>query len=208
MDDGIHDLWPTRLLKRTLPGAEAANTGIAEILLSMAAQNAQLTADYLANDVLHREHPALQWLSQCVNQSVVEYLQHAGVRHEVQWQLQSWANVNRRGDYHGLHNHPHSYLSGTYYVQVPAQTPDAGQRRDIDPGSISFFDPRPQANMQAIAGDGEIDPELRLLPSAGTLLLWPAWLHHMVHPNAADSPRLSISFNVVLKRDGRHLPRH
>jgi hypothetical protein len=30
---------------------------------------------------------------------------------------------------------------------------------------------------------------------------------HFVHPNLSDEPRVSISFNIVLKRSNDYLPR-
>ncbi|MGF1610571.1 MAG: putative 2OG-Fe(II) oxygenase [Kiloniellales bacterium] len=44
-------------------------------------------------------------------------------------------------------------------------------------------------------------------PSPGLLLLWPAFLFHFVHPNLSREPRISISFNVVLKWSDDYLPR-
>jgi len=99
-------------------------------------------------------------------------------------------------------------LSGTYYVAVPQQ-PDRGAlpgRADRTPGAISFYDPRPQANMTAIKGDPQIEAAHLIRPEAGTLLLWPAFLLHLVHPNLARAPRISISFNLVLKSGQDLLP--
>ena len=48
--------------------------------------------------------------------------------------------------------------------------------------------------------DGQFNPEYRRLPMPAELFLWPSFLHHLVHPNLVDEPRVSISFNVVLKR--------
>ena len=87
--------------------------------------------------------------------------------------------------------------------------PDQGTadtfRSDLNLGAISFFDPRPQANMGAVSGDDQFDPESRRLPDAGELFLWPAFLHHLVHPNLVDVPRLSISFNVMLRNKANYL---
>ena len=60
--------------------------------------------------------------------------------------------------------------------------------------------------MTAIKGDPQIEAEYTLLPEPGTVLLWPAFLHHFVHPNLSRKPRISISFNLVLKRSDSHLP--
>ncbi len=208
--EGFLDLWPTTLLQRHLPGAAEANRVLAPLILerdaAAAAAGGELTGDYRAENLLEARHPALDWLRQCINKTAIDYLRRAGLDYEVRWTLQGWANVNRFGDYHDPHNHPHAYLSGTYYVAVPRESEPLPGRRDRRPGAISFYDPRAQANMTAIRGDPQIEAEYSLLPAPGLLLLWPAFLHHFVHPNLARAPRISISFNLVLKRADSHLP--
>ncbi len=209
-------LWPTRLLQRVLPGAEPANAALESLILAEEeSHGGSLTTDYQAQDFFARSHPVVEWLKTCINKSVGDYLAAQAINYDVRWSVQGWANINRQGDYHNLHNHPHSYLSGTYYVAVPEQSDTGqheteqratGQRSDLNPGAISFYDPRGQVNMNAIAGDGQIDPEYRLLPSPGMILLWPSFLMHSVHPNAAEAPRISISFNILLNRDAHQLP--
>ena len=171
------------------------------------ATNKNMTSDYLSVKIFEIETPVIDWLKTCINKTVSDYLQQQGQDYRIDWGLQGWANINRRGDYHNLHNHPHSYLSGTYYVQVPpADALDQGSRADLNPGAISFFDPRPQANMLSIRDDAQIDAEHRILPTAGMLLLWPSFLHHLVRPNLSDQMRISISFNIVLKWKDEYLP--
>jgi len=204
--NGFVTLWPTLLLRESLPGFEAPNGMLRELVLKLDQQNSNLTTDYLGVDFLQNEHPAVMWLLQCFHVAVKRYMQQQGIDYDTQWSLQGWPNINRRGDYHALHNHPHSYLSGTYYVDVPRQKTAKNNRKDIAPGEISFYDPRTQANMTAIKNDLQIEAEYSILPKSGDLLLWPSWLHHFVHPNFSDKPRLSISFNVVLKRTSDYLP--
>ena len=226
MSEGFIDLWPTTLLARHLPGAEPANAALMQLLLQLesgynanadqtkdgaetASTNLRpdLTSSYLQQDLLSVEHPAIHWLASCINKTVADYVRNSGVDIDVSWQIQAWPNINRLGDYHNLHNHPHSYLSGTYYVHLPdVNKQQAGSRSDLDPGAISFFDPRGQANMTAIKGDGQIDPEHRVQPVAGQILLWPSFLHHFVHPNLSSEHRISVSFNVILKMTKELLP--
>ena len=199
-------LWPTTLMRHALPGAGEANPLLAALVEQLDAQSADMTVDYLSGDFLAHPHPAVGWLKACLDRAVLDYARHVGVDYPLDWRLQAWPNLNRFGDYHNLHNHPHSWLSGTYYVRVPAGAePDEG-RSDRTPNAISLFDPRPQANMLAIRGDREVDPEHRLLPSAGELLLWPAFLHHLVHVNLSREARISVSFNVVLRWRDDYLP--
>ena len=74
------------------------------------------------------------------------------------------------------------------------------------PGAITFYDPRGAANMTAIKGDPQIEAEFTVRPKAGDILLWPAFLTHFVHPNLSKQPRVSISFNAVLKWSDAYLP--
>ncbi len=198
-------LWPTLFMSVELPGHEQANAMLSGLVLERNAQQAQMTTDYLSQNIFDDEHPALVWLRQCFDRAVLDYAREAGIDYPLDWTIQAWPNVNFKGDYHNLHNHPHAWLSGTYYLNVPDQENAEIYRSDLNPASISFFDPRPQANMGAIRNDGQFDPEYRRLPKAGELFVWPAFLHHLVHPNLVDVPRLSISFNVVLKNKSQYL---
>lgn len=202
----FHTLWPTTLMRLTLPGADAANPLLAGIIAERDAAVADMTADYLGGDLLALDHPVIGWLRTCFQRAVVDFARRAGVDYELDFTLQAWANVNRLGDYHNLHNHPHAWLSGTYYVHVPEEGTRLPGRSDRTPNAISFFDPRPQANMLAIRGDGQVDPEHRVQPKAGELMVWPAFLHHLVHPNLSEEPRISVSFNAVLRWRDSYLP--
>lgn len=101
-----------------------------------------------------------------------------------------WVNVMDKDAIHAPHIHPHSAVSGTYYVTVPPKA-----------GAIRFEDPRLAMMMAAPPRKKTARPENRsfiaVAPKAGTLLLWESWLRHGVEPNAAKRPRISISFNYA-----------
>ena len=204
--DGFHQLWPTPLLKRRIPGHEAANAELLQVIRAEEAKRSDLTTDYRGGNLLTLEHPVCHWLKACINKTVIDYLRHCGLNYQVDWSLQAWPNVNRLGDYHDPHNHPHAYLSGTYYVSVPERMAPLGTRRDVRPGAITFYDPRGAANMTAIRGDPQIEAEFTLRPRPGEILLWPAFLTHFVHPNLSEEERVSVSFNAVLKWSDDYLP--
>ena len=195
----FHHLWPTVFMSLELPGAAPANAVLAEAFLAQDKDTDALTERYLEQDVFAMSHPAVGWLRQCVERAVLDYAAQVGLDYRPEFDVQGWVNINRCGDYHNLHNHPHSWLSGTYYVAVP-DDPGVAHRSDLNPSAISFFDPRAQANMNAVKGDGQFDPEYRRLPKSGEMFLWPSFLHHLVHPNLSDEARISVSFNVVLTR--------
>tara|TARA_B100000214_G_scaffold350142_1_gene303573 strand:+ start:161 stop:796 length:636 start_codon:yes stop_codon:yes gene_type:complete len=205
MPEGIVDLWPTKLLRRHLENYQEPNRQLLKLIREMEKSNRELTTDYRDNNLLNLDHPGTNWLRFEVNQSVIQYLKSIEIRYSVDWQIHAWANINRMGDYHDLHNHPHCYLSGTYYLKMPGNA-EYGRRRDLRPNRISFYDPRPNVNMGSIKNDPYVDPEFTILPEPGLLLLWPAFLNHFVHPNLSKETRVSVSFNIILKWADHYIP--
>ncbi len=205
-NDGFVTLWPTVVLKRMLPEAQSANKELARVIEDLDRRHRDLTTDYRSDNLFTLENAAAVWLRECVNITVRDYFQHLGMNYDIRWSLQAWANVNRFGDYHDYHNHPHAYLSGTYYVRIPDEREKLDSRNDVRPGRLTLYDPRACANMTAIKGDPYIDPEFTVDPQAGMILLWPAFINHFVHPNLSKQPRISVSFNVVLKWSEDYLP--
>ena len=99
-----------------------------------------------------------------------------------------WINVTGRGGYHTAHIHPHSAISGTYYVAVPRGA-----------SAIRFEDPRlaqmmaaPPKRAAARRGNSNV---VTIVPRPGTLLLWESFLRHEVPESRAAGTRISISFN-------------
>ena len=204
--DGFVSLWPTVVLKRMLPDTRAANEELARLIEELDRRHRGLTTDYRSDNLFTMEHPATAWLRDCANVTVRDYFRHLGMDYDIRWSMQAWANINRFGDYHDYHNHPHAYLSGTYYVRVPRKMERLETRNDVRPGRLTLYDPRYSANMIAIRGDPYVDPEYTVQPEPGMILLWPAFVNHFVHPNLSKEPRLSVSFNVMLQWSDDYLP--
>jgi uncharacterized protein (TIGR02466 family) len=114
----------------------------------------------------------------------------------VQWNLEGrelamtdcWINIMSRHVVHGLHLHPLSTLSGTYYVDVPAGSP-----------GIKFEDPRLDRFMAAPPRRADARRENRpwiIVPAVpGQLVLFESWLRHEVVPHPIAAERVSVSFN-------------
>ena len=183
------DLWPTVLLRRRLAGHAQPNAALSELIEAMYRGSEQLTTRYQGVDFLGIDADAVRWLRTAIDETVAAYFRQSGMDYPIRWSLQSWPNVNRRGDYHPPHNHAWCYLSGTYYVKLP----------DDGGGAISFYDPRGTVNMLMPAGESAGAHEYTLRPGPGTLLLWHASLNHLVHPHQSEQARISISFNIVLE---------
>jgi uncharacterized protein (TIGR02466 family) len=99
-----------------------------------------------------------------------------------------WVNVLKSGGAHSGHIHPHSIISGTFYVAVP---PGAGRLKLEDPRL-----PLMMAAPQRMA-DAPEDSQTFVYaePQPGTILLWESWLRHEVTAGAGKGDRISISFN-------------
>jgi uncharacterized protein (TIGR02466 family) len=99
-----------------------------------------------------------------------------------------WVNIMPHRVAHGLHLHPLSTISGTYYVTTPAGTP-----------GLKLEDPRLERMMAAPprrAAAGEARQPWVVLPAeAGSLVLFESWLRHEVPVNTVRAERISISFN-------------
>ena len=207
-DAGFEQLWPTIISKRTIPGHQRPNQSLLALIERLEAGNSQLTTGYRDADLLTLNDPAAQWLTQCINVTVRDYFAHLAMNYDIRWSVHGWANVNRFGDYHDYHNHPHAYLSGTYYVQVPTDIAPRAGRSDLRPGCLSLYDARTAVNMNAIKGDPYVNPEYTIQPTPGLIVMWPSFINHFVHPNLAQQSRVSVSFNVMLDWSDEYLPQH
>jgi uncharacterized protein (TIGR02466 family) len=101
-----------------------------------------------------------------------------------------WVNIMPHGTTHGLHLHPLSTISGTYYVRTPRGCP-----------GLKLEDPRLERMMAAPPRRAKAARENRpwvVLPAeAGSLLLFESWLRHEVPANLTAGERVSISFNFA-----------
>jgi uncharacterized protein (TIGR02466 family) len=99
-----------------------------------------------------------------------------------------WVNLMGRHAVHGLHLHPLSTLSGTYYVQTPPGSP-----------GLKFEDPRLDRFMAAPPRRADAARSNRAwvtLPArVGHLVLFESWLRHEVAPMRGSRERVSVSFN-------------
>jgi uncharacterized protein (TIGR02466 family) len=102
-----------------------------------------------------------------------------------------WANLLKAGGAHSGHIHPHSVVSGTCYIAVPAGA-----------GALKLEDPRLPMLMAAPPRRRDAPADLATFvyaePKAGSVFLWESWLRHEVVPGTGRGERISISFNYRL----------
>ena len=140
------------------------------------------------NSILEEEgfSEILDYLNECTSAIVKDFYKEDTKF----FMVNSWVNVNKKGNYNVGHIHPNSHWSCAYYVTETYSAP------------IYFTDPRMRATMCAVNDmqkdkySYNIGPEKNV---PGDALFFPSWLEHSVANNLTDHPRISISCNFVLK---------
>jgi uncharacterized protein (TIGR02466 family) len=139
---------------------------------------------YASLNDLPKRDPAFADLAKLLARHAAAFAKECGFDLAHKPRLDSlWANLLKSGGQHSGHIHPHSIISGTFYVAVPAGS-----------GAIRFEDPRLPLMM---AAPPRADTFVAVAPRPGLLLLWESWLRHEVLPGTGRGERLSVSFNFA-----------
>ena len=139
---------------------------------------------YASLDDLPRRDPAIAALAKLLTKFAETFAREAGLELGRKAKLDSlWVNLLKSTGHHSGHIHPHSIISGTFYVEVPPGS-----------GAIRFEDPRLPLMM---AAPQRADSFVSVEPRPGLLLMWESWLRHEVMPGVGRGERLSISFNFA-----------
>ncbi|MBS0471607.1 MAG: tetratricopeptide repeat protein [Proteobacteria bacterium] len=104
-----------------------------------------------------------------------------------QARLHCWGLIQRSGEFENWHVHRGGWLSGVYYVDLPAAFSVAGDGA----GCIEYGPP------PSLATEPAPTAPLRIAPCEGMLLLAPSHYHHRTIPFTADGYRISFAFDVV-----------
>ncbi len=103
-----------------------------------------------------------------------------------------WVNIMPSQAFHTAHIHPHSVISGTFYVDAPANS-----------SGLKFEDPRMGLMMNSPVLIPKAKKEnlrhFTIQPRSGDLVLFESWLRHEVPLNTSQKPRISVSFNYGWK---------
>jgi len=188
------DLFVTRLYEATI-GDERLLEELAHSIRSLAEDDqagrawsedhhyAGYTSYASLNDLTKRD-PTIADLARLVTRHAAEFERDCKFERRRKPRLDSlWVNLLKAGGHHSGHIHPHSVISGTFYVEAPAGS-----------GLIRFEDPRLPMMM---AAPQRPDSFITVEPRPGLLLLWESWLRHEVMPGTGRGERLSISFNFA-----------
>jgi uncharacterized protein (TIGR02466 family) len=142
---------------------------------------------YSSASRMHRLSPTFAMLERKLARHVAAFVRALGF--EMQGRelamTDCWVNIMPRQVVHGLHLHPLSTISGTYYVRTPGGC--AGLKLE-DPRLDRFMAAPPRTA-------AAVRPWVEIPVAAGRLVLFESWLRHEVAPNPRATERISISFN-------------
>lgn len=139
---------------------------------------------YASLNDLPKRDPTLATLGKLLTRHAIQFALECAFDLPRKPRLDSlWVNLLKAGGQHSGHIHPHSIISGTFYVEVP-----------LNSGAIRFEDPRLP---QMMAAPQRPDTFVTVDPLPGLLLMWESWLRHEVLAGTGKGERLSISFNFA-----------
>jgi uncharacterized protein (TIGR02466 family) len=147
---------------------------------------------YASMNALHRFSSTFEGLEKKITKHVKAYAKALDfdLRGREIYMTDCWVNMMPPGTTHGLHLHPLSFISGTYYVHTPPGCP-----------GIKFEDPRLDRFMAAPPRKAKSRPEnepfVTFPAESGNVILFESWLRHEVPANQVEEERISISFNYA-----------
>ena len=98
----------------------------------------------------------------------------------------AWSVRLSSGGYHTDHVHQCGWISSVFYVFVPSVM----KLEVVYVGWLRFGRP-------GIATQPALEPDGRVKPEPGKLVLFPSYMWHGVEPFESDQHRLTVAFDVV-----------
>lgn len=152
---------------------------------------------YQTDDIGFARTPALQALNAAleavVRRRAAEARRHAAHPFHraapTEFRLYSWGVILKEKGYQAPHFHPHGWMSGVYYIDVPDDITESDPARA---GWIEFGRGDPRWNRTSTAM-----PVTQLRPEAGLLFTFPSFFWHNTRPLRTDKPRISFAFDVI-----------
>jgi uncharacterized protein (TIGR02466 family) len=204
--DDLKLLWATPILIRQFAQVDELNQGLERVILDLQQRDPGVQRSHYGGwqsggnlFTLRSTEPSIEpseidRLHELCVQAVADCVWELsrGQVQRVNVDLTGWANVIATGGYHTFHNHPSSHFSGVYYVRTGGPEPEGTKS-----GMICFYEPRAGSSM-AFAGHLGFGEDFEVAPRDGTLILFPSFLGHAVHPFLGAGSRISVAFNATL----------
>ena len=138
---------------------------------------------------------AIPQLQASIRQAVVDHVATLDA-HDTVWTnarpsravLHNWVVLTDADGHEEWHVHQNGWLSGVYYVDVPAAVRDGEGRA----GCIAFGLPEDVVGREAAAAFGET----LIRPQPGKLMLFPSHCHHRTFAHGSVERRICLAFDI------------
>ena len=202
----VRGLFPTPVAIARLPNAERLNAELKRVILEREQNHPSTRHSNLGGwqstwDLAEWGGPAVLQVRAAVRVLATRLTTNRqGGPVAIDWKINCWANVNRRGHGNEFHTHPGSFWSGTYYVEDGGTAKDSsvgGEFEIQDPRGVA---PAMYAPMLTFTGPGgpSLGASETIRPASGMIILFPSWLQHAVRPYQGAAERISIAFNLSI----------
>jgi len=101
-----------------------------------------------------------------------------------------WISINRKGHLNMLHMHPNCDFAGIYYIKADEKAPIGFMNPDVD---VKHSD-----GDKIIEKNAWSSPHFMFYPKDNDFIMFPGHIEHWVDPNWADTPRISLAFNIQI----------
>tara|TARA_B100001094_G_C17768860_1_gene593988 strand:- start:22 stop:642 length:621 start_codon:yes stop_codon:yes gene_type:complete len=198
-DRGINSIFPIPLYLEYAEGEEFKK--IEEELISASdktefsqrkdwnADTHQLSKNPFSSNIL-TDHNCIATM-EFIQRNVIEYVKlstRSDGNNQYRWS-ESWITKTLKGQYAAEHHHGYADISGVYYFNTNGED-----------GNLRFDNIHSQMAGNFILA--ELPSKQPMPLKNGLLILWPGVLKHGTMTNVTDNERMSLSFNILIGRQG------
>lgn len=200
--------FPTHVFQVDVESPETLNGGLIQAIYAereidnegISRSNLKELGGWHSHNKLHLSEP-FEGLEKHIRDAGQKISKEMGYNENFDLQVGTmWSVINPPGGANRAHVHPDCILSGVYYVQAPK---DSGSIEFVDPRTANLMkQPHYAPNQKRLK---ECWSKVRFTPTAGRMLIFPAWLYHSVEPNMTQeggdaANRIVIAFNLNQKK--------
>ena len=182
----LNTLFSTPIFTYTIPKnmADSIESNIIPRLNKLERKGEQFTDFFLSKRIVSPKE--INPFITLIKQKAQEFSQKANI--VLTPYFEYWIQDYQNNDYHKLHSHAYSSISGTYYI-----------RANENAGDLQFHNPNPYFSY-TLSKNPYPHLYYDIKPQKGLLVLFPSWLMHEILPstNPDNCIRTSFSFNFKL----------
>ena len=154
--------------------------------------NAKLIEEFPTNkppsftfDIWESNTPNITKLKTCIIEVISKHI-HINFLNPTLSLSRGWVNKQCPGKPLVIHDHSPAVMAAVYYVTCPE---NSGDLLLVDPRGSANWERNPEGNVSNVK-------HKRIKPVAGKLVLFPAYILHMVEVNNSTENRISIATNI------------